>query len=82
VFHGQDIPTHHLGILLETSPAEAMAFLVSKVWLLAGLLVGVLGWLGAGWLGRLRQRDHEEEFPQGDCTREAHTTGVKNPGIE
>jgi hypothetical protein len=56
-FSGQGIPTHHLGILFETSPAEAIEFLVSKVWLLAGLFVGVLAWLGAGWRAAWTTRD-------------------------
>jgi hypothetical protein len=56
-FSGQGIPTHHLGILFETSPAGAMVFLVSKVWLLAGLFVGVLAWLGAGWRAAWTTRD-------------------------
>jgi len=48
-FYGQGISTHHLGILFETSPAEAMEFLGNKVWLLIGVFVGVLAWFGASW---------------------------------
>src|SRR5471032_1171132 len=31
-FYGQGISTHHLGIVAETSPREAMEFLGEKVW--------------------------------------------------
>jgi glucan phosphoethanolaminetransferase (alkaline phosphatase superfamily) len=48
-FYGQGISTHHLGILFETSPAEAMEFLGRKVWLLLGVFVGVLAWWASSW---------------------------------
>jgi glucan phosphoethanolaminetransferase (alkaline phosphatase superfamily) len=44
VYYGQGISTHHLGIIAETSPKEAMEFLGRKVWLMAATLLGVLGW--------------------------------------
>lgn len=44
VYYGQGISTHHLGIIAETSPKEAMEFLGRKVWLMAAVLVGVIGW--------------------------------------
>lgn len=44
VFYGQGISTHHLGIIAETSPREAMEFLGQKVWLLGGAMAGVLVW--------------------------------------
>jgi glucan phosphoethanolaminetransferase (alkaline phosphatase superfamily) len=56
-FYGQGISTHHLGIIVETSPAEAMEFLGSKVWLLAGIFVGVLGWFASSWMAAWRTRD-------------------------
>ena len=39
-YYGQGISTHHLGIIAETSPMEAMEFLGSKVWLMLAVLVG------------------------------------------
>ena len=58
-FYGQGISTHHLGIVFETSPAEAMEFLGSKVWLLAGVFIGVLAWFITSWIaaGRTRELD-------------------------
>jgi glucan phosphoethanolaminetransferase (alkaline phosphatase superfamily) len=55
-FYGQGISTHHLGIIAETSPAEALEFLGRKVWLLGAVLSGVLAWFGtslrAAWTTR------------------------------
>src|SRR5437764_9104266 len=39
-FYGQGISTHHLGIIVATSPAEAIEFLGRKVWLLIGVSIG------------------------------------------
>ncbi len=44
IYYGQGISTHHLGIIAETSPSEAMEFLGSTVWLLLAATVGVIGW--------------------------------------
>jgi glucan phosphoethanolaminetransferase (alkaline phosphatase superfamily) len=44
LYYGQGISTHHLGIIAETSPKEAMEFLGRKVWLMAALLLGVVAW--------------------------------------
>jgi glucan phosphoethanolaminetransferase (alkaline phosphatase superfamily) len=44
MYYGQGISTHHLGIIAETSPKEAMEFLGRKVWLMAAVLLGVIGW--------------------------------------
>ncbi|RZT05978.1 protein of unknown function [Duganella sp. CF402] len=44
IYYGQGISTHHLGIIAETSPREAMEFLGRKVWLMAAVLVGVIAW--------------------------------------
>ncbi|MFC3375716.1 phosphoethanolamine transferase [Rugamonas sp. CCM 8940] len=50
VFYGQGISTHHLGIIAETSPKEALEFLGQKVWLMGGVMFGVcLWWLLTGW---------------------------------
>jgi glucan phosphoethanolaminetransferase (alkaline phosphatase superfamily) len=48
-FYGQGISTHHLGIIAETSPTEAMEFLGQKVWLVAALFALVLAWFGTSW---------------------------------
>jgi len=55
-YYGQGISTHHLGIMAETSPLEAMEFLGSKAWLLVAVLLGVLAWWGSSWLAALRTR--------------------------
>ncbi|MYM28877.1 sulfatase-like hydrolase/transferase [Duganella sp. CY15W] len=44
IYYGQGISTHHLGIIAETSPKEAMEFLGRKVWLMGAVLVGVVAW--------------------------------------
>lgn len=56
-FYGQGISTHHLGIIFETSPAEAIEFLGHKVWLLLGIFVGVIAWFVATWIAAWRTRD-------------------------
>jgi glucan phosphoethanolaminetransferase (alkaline phosphatase superfamily) len=56
-FYGQGISTHHLGIIAETSPAEAIEFLGSKIWLVAGVFIGVLAWFASSWLAAWRSRD-------------------------
>jgi len=56
VYYGQGISTHHLGIMAETSPIEAMEFLGSKAWLLAAVLVGVLAWWGTSWRVAIKTR--------------------------
>lgn len=45
-YYGQGISTHHLGIIAETSPKEAIEFLGQKVWLMLAVLVAVLAWWG------------------------------------
>ncbi len=44
IYYGQGISTHHLGIIAETSPKEAMEFLGRKVWLMGAVLAGVIAW--------------------------------------
>ncbi len=44
VFYGQGISTHHLGILAETSPQEALEFLGQKVWTMLAVMVMVALW--------------------------------------
>ncbi|SDH60310.1 MULTISPECIES: phosphoethanolamine transferase [unclassified Duganella] len=44
IYYGQGISTHHLGIIAETSPKEALEFLGSKVWLMAAVLLAAVAW--------------------------------------
>jgi glucan phosphoethanolaminetransferase (alkaline phosphatase superfamily) len=55
-FYGQGISTHHLGIIFETSPREAIEFLGNKVWLLLLIMLGVLLWWGYTWRLAWRSR--------------------------
>lgn len=57
IYYGQGISTHHLGIIAETSPAEALEFMGSKVWLAAAALAGVLAWWASSWRAALRTRE-------------------------
>lgn len=43
-YYGQGISTHHLGIIAETSPKEALEFLGNKVWLLIFIALAILSW--------------------------------------
>jgi glucan phosphoethanolaminetransferase (alkaline phosphatase superfamily) len=56
-FYGQGISSHHLGIIFETSPAEAMEFLGQKVWLMLAVFVGVLAWWASSWRAAWITRD-------------------------
>lgn len=44
IYFGQGISTHHLGIIAETSPKEALEFLGNKVWLLLLVSLAVFAW--------------------------------------
>jgi len=57
IFYGQGISTHHLGIIFETSPKEAMEFLGQKVWLMGAVMLGVIAWCALGWYAATRTRD-------------------------
>lgn len=54
MYFGQGISTHHLGIIAETSPKEALEFLGNKVWLLFGVSMTVIAWWWSIW--RLARR--------------------------
>src|SRR3569832_1901999 len=56
VYYGQGISTHHLGIIVETSPKEAIEFLGSKVWLLLGIVLATIAWCGLSWRAAWRTR--------------------------
>jgi glucan phosphoethanolaminetransferase (alkaline phosphatase superfamily) len=44
MYYGQGISTHHLGIIAESSPKEALEFLGGKVWLMGAVMLGMLAW--------------------------------------
>ncbi|MDE2428531.1 MAG: phosphoethanolamine transferase [Burkholderiales bacterium] len=44
IYFGQGISTHHLGIIVETSPKEALEFLGNKIWLMAFIVIAVIAW--------------------------------------
>ena len=56
-YYGQGISTHHLGVIAETSPSEALEFLGGKAWLLGAVLVAVLLWFGSTWAVAWRTRE-------------------------
>ncbi len=55
-YYGQGISTHHLGIIAETSPKEALEFLGSTIWLMGGVMLAVLLWWASTWRIALRTR--------------------------
>ena len=56
LYYGQGISTHHLGIMAETSPLEAMEFLGARAWLLLGVMAGVVAWWAATYRAALATR--------------------------
>ena len=56
IHYGQGISTHHLGIIAETSPSEALEFIGDQAWLLAAALAGVLAWWASSWRAALGTR--------------------------
>jgi glucan phosphoethanolaminetransferase (alkaline phosphatase superfamily) len=60
-YYGQGISTHHLGVIAETSPKEALEFLGGKVWLLFGITVGIAAWWWLSWKAAFRTRDLDWE---------------------
>ena len=56
-FFGQGISPHHLGIIVETSPKEALEFLGNKVWLLVFVLLTVVCWWWWSWKAARSTRD-------------------------
>lgn len=56
-YYGQGISTHHLGIITETAPKEAIEFLGQKVWGMLVIMVGVLAWWATTWHAARRTRD-------------------------
>jgi glucan phosphoethanolaminetransferase (alkaline phosphatase superfamily) len=64
-YYGQGISTHHLGIIAETSPKEALEFLGNKVWLMLGVMVASLAW----WFTSFRAARHSSELDWEDKSR-------------
>jgi glucan phosphoethanolaminetransferase (alkaline phosphatase superfamily) len=59
LYYGQGISTHHLGIMAETSPLEAMEFMGARAWLLLGVMAGVVVWWAATWRIALGTREFD-----------------------
>ncbi len=59
LYYGQGISTHHLGIMAETSPLEALEFLGARAWLLLGIMAGVVAWWAATYRAALATRDFD-----------------------
>lgn len=55
-YYNQGISTHHLGIIVETSPREALEFLGNKTWLLLSFAVSVVAWWWSSWIAACRTR--------------------------
>jgi len=56
-FYGQGISTHHLGIIAESSPREALEFLGNKIWLLVLILISVMAWWWICWKAARNTKD-------------------------
>ncbi|WP_340638448.1 phosphoethanolamine transferase [Noviherbaspirillum cavernae] len=56
-YYSQGISTHHIGIIAETSPREALEFLGNRTWLLAAAMLAVLAWWVLSWKAALATRD-------------------------
>jgi len=64
-YYGQGISTHHLGIIAETSPQEAMEFLGNTVWLLLVVMVAVILW----WAATLKIAHRSRALDWNDSSR-------------
>jgi glucan phosphoethanolaminetransferase (alkaline phosphatase superfamily) len=56
-YYGQGISTHHLGIIAETNPMEAIEFLGNTVWLMLAVTMVVVAWWVTSWRAALRTRE-------------------------
>lgn len=63
MYYNQGVSTHHLGIIAETSPKEALEFLGNKVWLLGATLIGVSAWWLASWKAARQARELDWRGP-------------------
>ncbi len=64
-YYGQGISTHHLGIIAETSPREAMEFLGQTVWAMLAVMAGAVAW----WATSLRAARSTRELDWADSSR-------------
>jgi glucan phosphoethanolaminetransferase (alkaline phosphatase superfamily) len=64
-YYGQGISSHHLGIIAETSPQEALEFLGHTVWLLLIVMAAVITW----WIALLRAAMRTDELDWRDGSR-------------
>ena len=55
-YFGQSISVHHIGILAETSPGEALEFIGNKVWLVVGASIFTVTWFALAWRAAWRTR--------------------------
>ncbi|MEN9866797.1 MAG: hypothetical protein RL748_2387, partial [Pseudomonadota bacterium] len=55
IFYGQGISTHHLGIIAETSPTEALEFLGKKIWPMIAIMLFITLWFGYTWRIAVRE---------------------------
>ncbi len=62
-YYGQGISTHHLGIIAETSPKEAMEFLGNTIWLMLAAMLGVLAWMVTTFMAARRTRELDWSDP-------------------
>jgi glucan phosphoethanolaminetransferase (alkaline phosphatase superfamily) len=63
LYFGQGISSHHLGVIAETGPMEALEFLADGIWLLAAVLMLVVAWFVAIWRAALRCDDLDWRGP-------------------
>jgi len=63
LYFGQGISSHHLGVIAETGPMEALEFLGNRIWLLAAALVLVVAWFVLIWRVVLRCADLDWHGP-------------------
>jgi glucan phosphoethanolaminetransferase (alkaline phosphatase superfamily) len=59
IYYGQGISTHHLGIIAETSPKEALEFLGPQLYLLAAVVLSVIVWFFITWKAAVRTIDFD-----------------------
>ncbi|MCY0911775.1 phosphoethanolamine transferase [Massilia antarctica] len=64
-FYGQSMSTHHLGIIAETSPKEALEFLGNTVWLMLAVMAAVVAW----WITSFQAARHARELDWDDSSR-------------
>ena len=64
-YYGQGISTHHLGIIAETAPKEAIEFLGRAVWLMLAVMAAVVVW----WVTTLRAARRTRELDWNDSSR-------------